>query len=165
MIQKKMCMLGAFAVGKTSLVSQFVQSMFSEKYHTTVGVKIDKKALSIGDQEVLLMLWDLHGEDDFQRVRMSYFRGTSGYLLVVDGTRQDTLETALSLQQRVQDEMGDLPFIVLLNKSDLQDEWEVDGNTISTLEQQGWTILKTSAKTGENVDMAFQQLAEAMVLP
>ena len=66
MIKKKICMLGAFAVGKTSLVQRFVNSIFSEKYQTTIGVKIDQKLVQTGDTEVNLMLWDIHGEDNYQ---------------------------------------------------------------------------------------------------
>ena len=94
MIQKKICMLGSFAVGKTSLVSQFVSSIFSDKYLSTVGVKIDKKT-DHGRRPArsTLMLWDIYGEDGFQTVQKSYLRGASGYLLVVDGTRFDTFAT------------------------------------------------------------------------
>jgi len=67
MIKKKVCMLGAFAVGKTSLVQRFVNSIFSVKYQTTIGVKIDQKMISLGETEVNLLLWDIHGEDDFQK--------------------------------------------------------------------------------------------------
>ena len=82
MIQKKVCMLGAFAVGKTSLVRRFVHSMFADKYLTTVGVKIDKKQLTHSGKEVLLLLWDLYGEDEFQRVQTTYLRGSSGLFLL-----------------------------------------------------------------------------------
>ena len=98
MIQKKICMVGAFATGKTSLVSRFVKSIFSDIYLTTVGVKIDKKLINFKDYELNLILWDIHGEDEFQKVRMSYMRGASGYFLVVDGTRRYTLEQAFFLQ-------------------------------------------------------------------
>jgi small GTP-binding protein len=87
MIQKKVCLLGTSGVGKTSLVAQFVHSMFSDKYLTTVGVKIDKKSMAVDGTEVTLVIWDLAGDDDFQRLQISYLRGTSGYLLVADGTR------------------------------------------------------------------------------
>ena len=70
MIKKKICMLGAFSVGKTSLVKQFVDSIFSEKYQTTIGVKIDKKTLVAKGFEVNLILWDLPGEDDFQSIQI-----------------------------------------------------------------------------------------------
>jgi small GTP-binding protein len=86
MTQKKICMLGSFSVGKTSLVARYVSSVFSDKYLTTVGVKIDKKTVAVDGADVTLLLWDIYGEDDFQKLRMSYLRGASGYLLVVDGT-------------------------------------------------------------------------------
>ncbi len=159
MLQKKICMVGAFATGKTSLVAKFVYSIFSEKYQTTVGVKIDKKTLTVEEQELNLILWDLYGEDEFQKLRTSYLRGSSGYLLVVDGTRKSTLQTAIDLQQRVEENLGKLPFILVLNKWDLQDEWELDSENIEAIEQKGWTTIKTSAKTGLNVEEIFHILA------
>ena len=103
MIQKKICMLGGFAVGKTSLVARYVTSMFSEKYLTTVGVKIDKKQVAVDGRDVTLMLWDIYGQDDFQDVQTSQLRGMSGYLLVVDGTRRATLETARETASRTEE--------------------------------------------------------------
>lgn len=163
MIQKKMCMLGAFAVGKTSLVAQFVRSIFSEKYQTTVGVKIDKKSVKVGTDDVNLMLWDLHGEDEFQKIRLSYLRGTSGYLLVADGTRTETLDLAIGIQQTVQQEVGDVPFILMLNKSDLAAQWALDQNTLDDLAAKRWEIIKSSAKTGDGVEDAFMSLAQRML--
>ena len=162
MIQKKICMVGAFAVGKTSLVARFVESIFSEKYHTTVGVKISKKALQVGDQEWHLILWDLAGEDEFLQIRTSYLRGSAGYLLVVDGTRRATLDTAMSIQQRIVDTVGHIPFVVLFNKSDLTNEWEIANDAFEELSHKGWSWLKASAKTGEGVDEAFLTLITKM---
>lgn len=159
MLQKKICMVGAFATGKTSLVAKFVYSIFSEKYQTTVGVKIDKKTVKVKEQEVNLILWDLYGEDEFQKLRTSYLRGSSGFLLVVDGTRKSTLQTALELQQRVEGSIGQVPFILVLNKWDLQDEWELDSDDIEAIENKGWIVIKTSAKTGLNVEEIFYKLA------
>jgi len=157
MILKKICMLGAFAVGKTSLVQRFVKSIFSDKYLTTVGVKIDKKTVTIKDQEVNLMLWDIHGEDEFQKVRTSYLKGASGYFLVVDGTRRDTLDTAFILQKRAEETIGEVPFVFVFNKSDL-DEWEIDNRIIEELSKDGLTVVKTSAKTGQGVEYIFLHL-------
>lgn len=162
MILKKICMVGAFATGKTSVISRYVKSIYSTAYLSTVGVKIDKKSVNIGEQEVNLILWDLHGEDEFQKVQMSYLRGASGYLLVVDGTRRYTLDKAFSLQQRVEDTIGKVPFILLLNKSDLTDEWEIDDSTIEEL-HKNWTVIKTSAKTGLGVEQAFLNLTQKML--
>jgi small GTP-binding protein len=152
-------MLGAFAVGKTSLVSQFVSSLFSEDYLTTVGVKIDKKTINVAGTDVMLMLWDIAGEDDLQSVRMSYLRGAAGILLVSDGTRPGTLETARSLLERAQGTIGAVPFVAVVNKNDLDDEWEVDPAVLDGLEDEGWTVVSTSAKTGEGVEEAFRRLA------
>src|SRR6516165_910024 len=103
MLQKKICMLGSFSVGKTSLVRRFVESIFDEKYQTTIGVKVDKKVTRAGGEPVTLVLWDIYGEDVFQKMRMTYLRGMAGYLLVVDPTRNQTLDDALALQARVQE--------------------------------------------------------------
>lgn len=163
MIQKKICMLGGYAVGKTSLVRRFVKGIFSEKYLTTVGVKIDKKVVRIGTEEVSLILWDLHGEDDFQQVPMSYMRGASGYLLVVDGTRRESLDSARALQKRTEEAAGAVPFILLLNKADLRDEWEFEGWEAQEFSGKDCTVIQTSAKTGQGVEEAFLHLAGRML--
>jgi len=163
MLQKKICMLGSFAVGKTSLVRRFVESIFDEKYHTTIGVKVDKKVVRVGGQDVTLVLWDIHGEDGFQKLRMEYLRGMSGYLLVVDPVRRQTFEDALSLQARVTESMGSIPWVLVLNKSDLIDDWNVDLDRIKGLQDRGQDVLRTSAKTGDGVEEAFSHLALAML--
>jgi small GTP-binding protein len=161
MIQKKICMLGSFSVGKTSLVRRFVATIFDEHYHTTIGVKIDKKIVKADGGEVTLVLWDIHGEDVYQKMRMSYLRGMSGYLLVADGTRRQTLEDALALNERVVQEFGKLPSLLLLNKFDLNDQWEIDSAQMSKLAAAGWNAINTSAKTGDGVEGAFLRLAQA----
>ena len=163
MLQKKICMLGAFATGKTSLVVQFVHSIFTDKYYTTIGVKIDKKELTIGTQDVNLVLWDLAGEDEFLQVHMSYLRGSSGYLLVADGTRPATLDTARSLQKRVEAAIGYVPFVLMLNKSDLTAGWEVDEETLTNLREKGWDIIITSARSGLGVEEAFVTLVKKIL--
>lgn len=163
MIQKKVCMLGAYAVGKTSLVSRFVHSIFSDKYLTTLGVKIEKKPVDLGDRQLEFILWDIYGEDDFQKVRLSYLRGAAGYLLVVDGTRRETLDTALALHEGVQLALGRLPFVVVVNKVDLESTWEVSERALAKLSQRGWRVVKASAKTGAGVQEAFVALGRAVI--
>ena len=155
-------MIGASGVGKTSLVSKFVHSIFSEKYLTTVGVKIDKKTVQLGEKEVMLMIWDLAGDDDFQRLQTSYLRGTSGYLLVADGTRRTTFEQVQEIQSRVAATLPGLPFIFALNKADLAPQWEVTESEIENVNSRGWKTLRTSAKEGEGVEEAFRELARMM---
>ena len=163
MTKRKICMLGAFSVGKTSLVSRFVHSLFSEKYHTTVGVKIDKKVITVNGEDVSLLIWDIYGEDDIQEVRMSYVRGAAGYLLVVDGTRRDTLDIARRIRKRVESDIGSVPFVLLANKADLTADWVLDDATLAELQAEGWTVIRTSAKTGEGVEEGFNHLANVLV--
>jgi small GTP-binding protein len=158
-LQKKMCMLGGFSVGKTSLVRRFVHSVFSDAYLTTVGVKIDKKIVDLKDRTVNLILWDLAGEDDLSSLRTTYLRGAAGYLLVADGTRRATLDVALSLNHRVEKEFGPLPFALLLNKSDLKEQWTISAADLAKLSQDGWRVRSTSAMTGDGVEEAFKDLA------
>jgi hypothetical protein len=162
-IKKKVCMLGAYAVGKTSLVRRFAYSIFSEKYHSTLGVKVDKKNVNVAGQEVELLLWDIAGEDDRFSVPMSYLKGSAGYLLVIDGTRRTTLGKALDLQERTQQSLGDIPFIVVINKTDLSHDWEILDSDISKLSGRDWTVLESSAKFGTGVEAAFSELAHRVM--
>jgi len=163
MLEKKICMLGTLAVGKTSLVRRFIEGIYSEGYQTSIGVKVDKKSVREAGQEVKLVLWDIFGEDRFQKVQASYWRGMFGYLLVVDGTRGNTLDEALALNQRVTDTGLKVPAILLVNKADLADQWEIGDDRLAQLTQSGWEIMRTSAKTGENVDAAFSRLTSKML--
>ena len=110
-----------------------------------------------------LILWDLHGEDEYQKVRASYLRGSSGYLLVVDGTRPKTLEVMEDLHRMAEEQLGVLPFVVVINKADISDEWEINDETLSSLEARRWMVFKGSAKTGEGVHEAFMTLSRQMV--
>lgn len=158
-LQRKICMIGGFSVGKTSLVQRFVQSIFSDKYLTTVGVKIDKKVVALPQKTVNLILWDLAGEDDIASLRMTYMRGAAGYALVADGTRHSTLDVALALRKRVEADYGPLPFVLLINKHDLKDQWEISDAELLQLRHDGLWIEPSSARTGENVEQAFTSLA------
>lgn len=159
-VQKKICMVGGFSVGKTSLVKRFVESVFSEAYLTTVGVKIDKKTVVLGDRPINLILWDLAGEDDLASLRLSYLRGAAGYVLVADGTRPATMEMAFSIRKRVEADYGALPFAMLINKYDLQDQWAVSDKEFEELRRDGWWVRPSSARTGEGVEDAFIDLAQ-----
>jgi small GTP-binding protein len=156
MLKKKICMVGQFGVGKTSLVRRFVDSIFDERYHSSIGVKIDRKDVTVGPDSVTLMLWDLAGEDDLAQLNVSHLRGAAGYILVADGCRAASLAKAVELQQRIADQLGPLPFVLVLNKADLREQWEVQAAAIS---EQGWTTFETSAKAGSGVDEMFYALA------
>lgn len=156
--KKKVCMVGDFAVGKTSLTQRFVNNVFSDKYLTTVGVKID----TIEIDTTKLVIWDVAGRDALSPINVSYLVGASGYLLVVDGTRHETLKQAEALKQTVENRIGEVPFVLVINKYDDCDNWLVDNNITKQFEEKGWTVILTSAKDNHNVEQAFSLLNERM---
>jgi small GTP-binding protein len=160
MLKKKICMVGQFGVGKTSLVRRFVDSIFDERYLTTIGVKIDRMDVSVDGKSLTLMLWDLAGEDDLAQLNVSHLRGASGYILVADGCRASTLEKAVELQQRITQTLGPIPFVLVVNKADLRDRWEVQSSQVA---QYGWSTFETSAKAGSGVEEMFLGLAATLI--
>src|SRR4030095_11715143 len=123
MIQKKVCMVGVHGTGKTSLVQRFVHSLFSAKYHSTVGVKIDRKQVQGGDNVVNLLLWDIEGRTPDQEIPASYLKGAHAVFYVADGTRRETFEQLFDLRAHVKSAAGDVPSIVAVNKVDLKEQW------------------------------------------
>jgi len=163
MLQKKICMLGSFAVGKTSLVRRYVDSIFSENYVTTIGVKIDKKVVSAHDKDLAFILWDVYGEDNHQSVLPSYLRGMAAYILVIDPSRPATFDSAKNLHSLVLETLGPKPFVLVLNKSDLKSEWEINDAILSELSSAALATVETSAKTDSGVDDVFQSIAISFV--
>lgn len=156
-------MVGPFAVGKTSLVRRYVDSIFSDNYLTTIGVKISKKVVETDTHNVNLMIWDIEGVDIFTALQPSNLRGAAGVFLVLDGTRVTSLEIATDIYKTLSEYVPDIPIICLLNKSDLSFEWKLDSVDLKELENLGMTIPRTSAKTGENVEQAFEMIVEKML--
>ena len=163
MTQKKVAMLGCVAVGKTSLTERFVESIFSDRYRTTVGVRIHRKELTVAGGEVALVIWDLAGEDEFVELRTTYLRGAAGYVLVADGTRQETLEKAVHLRERAGAAIGSVPFLLAVNKTDRLEEWTIRNSDLEALERAGWTVVRTSARTGDGVETLFHTLAARLM--
>lgn len=162
MIQKKICLLGATGVGKTSLVKQYVEGIFSEKYLTSIGVKIDKKEVSLNDVSVQFMIWDIEGIDRYCGFQAKYLRGASAYILVTDHTRSQSLIEGYEIQQMVKS-VADIPGILAINKSDLSASWHWSEDEVNQIKRTFTGSFNTSAKTGENVENMFSSLAKILV--
>jgi small GTP-binding protein len=161
MIQKKICMVGIYGTGKTSLVQRYIHSIFSAKYHSTVGVKIDRKQVKVGTTDVSLLLWDVEGRTADQDIPASYLRGAHAVFYVADGTRRETYEQLFDLRDHVRSSTGDVPSIVALNKADLKEQWVVSSADTAKLITKGFHAITTSAKTGDGVEDAFRWIASA----
>ena len=164
-ITSKVCIVGDFAVGKTSVVERFVNNQFSDKYLTTVGVKVDTKEIKLVERgvELKLILWDVAGTDRFGATEFAYLRGASGHIYVADGTRPLTIGSAQKLRASIVEKYGAAPGVLLLNKHDLSAMWDVSEKRVASLEEEFGNVFLTSAKTGENVELAMTQLANAIV--
>jgi small GTP-binding protein len=167
----KICLAGEAAVGKTSLVRRYVYDQFEDKYTVTLGAKVTRKSLTIEDAQgrgtahIDMAIWDVMGEKFLRELlREAYFYGAQGILAVCDLTRADTLEDLGSWKTSIGKVAGEIPMIVLANKADLKEEAVLDKQTLQAF-TEGWdsTYLLTSAKTGKNVEKAFEELAQKVL--
>jgi small GTP-binding protein len=155
----KLCMLGDFGVGKTSLVARFVRSTFSAKYLTTVGVKVDSKEITLPQREPLkLVVWDIAGRGTLDAPGENYLRGASALLLVADGTREASLTSALNLLEQSRRTLPQAVAVLAVNKLDLIDRWEVAPAVLADL-RRSLPVFETSALSGDGVEAAFADLA------
>ena len=167
-ISKKVCLLGDFAVGKTSLVRRFVYDLFSDKYVSTIGVKVSRKTVAVPSPdevvELTMMLWDLAGSEEFDSVRASYLRGASGAVLVCDLTRPETLDDLRTCAADLHRVSPGARRIVAANKRDLSEQQRL---TLAEVEELGAELdaphYLTSARTGEDVEALFRHLGRMLV--
>jgi small GTP-binding protein len=158
----KLCLLGDGAVGKTSLVRRFVFDVFDDKYLMSFGTKVVKKQVKVGETELDMMIWDILGQRTQDALHAAYYRGATGALAVCDFTRPDTMKNLKSWLGNFRTVVGDMPVIILGNKSDLEKRYN-----LSELEQYGKSVgcdvIETSAKTGLNVERAFIEMGNKLV--
>jgi small GTP-binding protein len=164
----KISLAGESGVGKTSLVRRFVSDTFDDSYIATLGAKISSRRFSIPDPratgktvEVAAAIWDIMGHRSLGEVLgEAYFHRAQGVLLVADATRQDTFNRLPSWAHSVTSIAGRIPIVVLVNKSDLAEQAKITPDQVQALcSPKGWNWMKTSAKTGENVTVAFEMIA------
>ena len=184
MVTRKVCIFGAHGVGKRSLTSRLRDNREAERYTATIGVQISKKEVFVGNQSVTMMgVWSVADLDSSDAILMNYSRGMSGYFLIADGTRPSTLERAREMYEQlcsfeqpptsaeeisgagtgwnkpyVQFPYREVPFILLLNKSDLVEQWRIEKSNLEMLANKGWPVQVVSAKENEGVEEAFLNL-------
>jgi small GTP-binding protein len=163
--QKKILLLGDGAVGKTSLVHRFVEGVFNERYKATIGVDIFSKNVKTPTGDVELQLWDLSGQAHFSAVRSKFYNKADGALLVFDLTAKKTFENLHSWLEETKNGVGSqIPMFVLGNKMDLSDLITVQDSEITEFSSSNnWLWAKSSAKTGENVEKAFLEIASVVM--
>jgi small GTP-binding protein len=160
----KVIVIGEGGVGKTSLVRRYVDDSFAQDLKMTIGVDLSVKRLHDGEQDKILQIWDLGGQPHFREVADIYFRGAKGILAVFDVTRKASMDRLVDWIERVQAILGQLPMVVIGNKTDLRDPNEgvtgvavEEGSQFAT--KYGSPYVETSAKSNSGVDDAFKSLA------
>ncbi len=160
MISKKVILTGSFGVGKTSLFNKFIHDKFSDKYLTTIGVKVNKKSVSVDGQDISLLLWDIAGEVSQEKVPTSFYLGASAIIFVFDLTRPSTFNQIAANITYLKGISGNAIIKVVGNKRDLVDDEDI--TRIKETIEMPWDIL-TSAKTGANVEDLFHGLAKEFI--
>lgn len=163
-VQKKICLLGDFAVGKSSLIRRFVEGRFDDKYLSTIGVKISRKPVELPSGLMNLLIWDLAGGDEFKDSQANYLRGVAGALIVCDLTRYETLGAFERYAHQVHGVNPEAPLFFVGNKVDLVEERMIsDEELMTACLPLGGHYLTSSAKTGVHVEDSFYQLASQLV--
>lgn len=162
-VQKKICLLGDFAVGKTSLVRRFVEGRFDDKYLSTIGVKVSRRTIERGTHTLSLLVWDLIGGNELSHREAGYLVGAAGALIVCDLTRHETLETLQRYTRHLRAINPEAALVLIGNKLDLTAERIVtDAQLTAVSASLRSEYFLTSAKTGLNVEEAFLRLAERL---
>lgn len=158
----KVCLLGDGAVGKTSLVHRYVYDVFDDKYIMSFGTKVSKKTVELPDAKVDLLIWDILGQKTHESLHGAYYRGAVGALAVCDFTRRPTMESLASWVSGFRGVAGEVPVVLLANKSDLPKAYSLE-EVRMLASSVGCEVLETSAKTGANVEEAFSSLTSRML--
>ena len=171
-VTRKICLLGDPAVGKTSLIHKFVYDVFDDKYLGTIGAKITKKTSIVEfpesdtNIELSLLIWDIAGQKMLGNVHQSYYRGAHGALVVADVTRKETFENIVTWISEMFSVVPGIPVLVLANKYDLKEKATIGEQHICTMmDKLGVSFLFTSAKSGLNVENAFNTIAKYLAQP
>lgn len=170
--EKKILLLGDAAVGKTSLIRRFVVDRFADSYIATIGTKTTRKTMYLNyaksdlTVQLNLSIWDIIGQKGMERTHKVYFPGTEAAIFVADLTRPDTFDSLGEWAAALKGVCGDVSGVVAANKVDLTGMAAVsDAQAEAAARGVGYGWLKTSAKTGENVEQAFRSVATDLCRP
>lgn len=160
----KILVLGDSRSGKTSLRYRFCRNYFSQEYRATGGMEYGTRTVLIDGDRVKLQIWDVSGDDVYDAMRKSYYRGANAFMIAYDVTNKGSFDHAEKILKELDMyEQSDAPKVLVGNKVDLGEKKRVSYSTVREW-ADGWRIpiLEASARTGANVDTSFLKLAGAL---
>ena len=158
----RITMLGDSAVGKTSLISQFLTQNFDENYLTTIGKdKLEKKVVMKDGNEIKLIIWDTAGQERFHSIATSTIKGSHGIILTFDLTKRSSFNSLESWLNDIKENSNEVPVIIFGNKCDLFENYEVENEEAKKFaKEHNLQYFETSAKQNVNVQEGFNSIAE-----
>lgn len=164
MMQRKVCLVGDFAVGKTSLFNQFVYTRFSDQYLSTVGVRVQRKVVTIEQTDLALILWDTEGGREQATIAASALRGAAGMVVVCDLSRVMTILHTEQYITQLRATNPALPIVLAGNKLDLVGENHAHVAVARRISQaHAVPLFLTSAHHGQQVEQLFAGLAQELL--
>ena len=163
----KLVIIGDSGVGKSCILLRFADDTFTENYYSTIGVDFRFKCVDIGERKCKLQIWDTAGQERFKTVTSAYYRGADGIIIVFDQTDRESFNNVQNWIEDISKYSTEEPSkIIIANKEDISDERKsVKMEDIAELEKKtGLEVIKTSAKTGENIDYAFKKLTQKLLI-
>jgi len=160
----KITVIGNGAVGKTSLIKKYTQGSFQKDYIKTLGAQFSKYDEEIEGDNCKLFFWDIAGQDEFNFMRPTFYKGSKAAIIVFSLTDEDSFKTILDWHEDIKKYTGELPIVLFGNKTDLVDEKDLDDEKVNELVENRNFLgyYKTSAKTGQGVFEAFQAIIKEL---
>lgn len=160
----KITVIGNGAVGKTSLIKKYTQGSFQKDYIKTLGAQFSKYDEEIEGDNCKLFFWDIAGQDEFNFMRPTFYKGSKAAIIVFSHTDEDSFKTILDWHEDIKKYTGELPIVLFGNKTDLVDEKDLDDEKVNELVENRNFLgyYKTSAKTGQGVFEAFQAIIKEL---
>jgi len=161
----KVIFLGCASVGKTALLTRFCDDIFTDSYQSTIGIDFRIKTIKYGDQTIKIQIWDTAGQERYQSIASTHYKGTDGVFCVYDVANKESFEKVKEniIKCTTIVAVPEDCIVIVGNKCDLPMR-EIDrekGEELAKMLKASY--YETSAKTGENVPIIFQELCKNII--